>query len=68
MHAGPSVVLPRQHSLPERLQNGLGPQHTEIELRRHLLRSGVAPWIWRALLKSVTYLEIRKDTTPSLYP
>eukprot|EP00966_Prymnesium_polylepis_P145008 3348566-Prymnesium_polylepis.1 len=29
---------------------------------------GRAPWIGRALLESVTYLEIRKGTTPSLHP
>ena len=65
MHAGPYVVLPRQHSLPERLPKA---RSTLLELLRHLLRSGVAPWIGRALLESVTYLEIRKDTTPSLHP
>ena len=65
MHAGPYVVLPRQHSLPERLPKA---HSTLLELLRHLLRSGVAPWIGRALLESVTYLEIRKDTTPSLHP
>ena len=65
MHAGPYVVLPRQHSLPERLPKA---RSTLLELLRHLLRSGVAPWIGRALLESVTYLEIRKDTTCPLHP
>jgi hypothetical protein len=43
MHAGPYVVLPRQHSVPERLPKA---RSTLLELLRHLLRSGVArPWL-----------------------
>ena len=38
MHAGPSVVLPRQHSLPERLPKA---RSTLLEPLRHLLRSRI---------------------------